>query len=158
MKKAICLMISAVMLSAVPCFAGGDIPTGFSPLSEMKEAQARAALNGKLVVLVVRGRGYDASYSDAAFQTGVKSLGGAVEKIFTRPEEINNADKSGFPQALRDLMKKRLFSSGSACTFVVFDPKMTTVYAEANGGDLLDDRKLNNAFKKKVQDAKKTLK
>lgn len=143
-------------MSAVSCFAQ-DVPTGFSPLSELKDVQAKATLDGKLVVLVVKGIGY-AAYVESAFKTGNNSIGGGVEKIFTRPDEINNADKSAFPQALKDRLKKGAFSTGSAVTFIVFDSKMTKIFAEANGRDLLEDRKLNNEFKKKVQEAKKTLK
>jgi len=157
MKKAICLLISTVLVSAVSCFAE-SVPTGFSPLSEMKNVQAKATLGGKLVVLVVRGTGYDQAYMDAGFKTGINSLGGGVEKIFSRPDEINSADRSEFPQGLKDLLNKRKFSNGSAILFVVFDPKMTKVYAEVDATDLVEDRKLNLEFKKKVQEAKKTLK
>lgn len=157
MKKAICLLISAVILSAVSCFAD-EIPTGFSPLSEIKNVQAKAALEGKLVVIVIRGRGGNNAHDDAIFKTGVTSLGGGVEKIFTRPDEINGASQTDFPQVLRDRLKKEKFTKGAACTFVVFDPKMTQIVVEEEGGNLWEDRKLNLEFKKKIQEAKKTLK
>ncbi len=156
MKKTICLLVSTVLMTAVSCFAD-DVPTGFSPLSEIKEVQAKAALEGKLVLLVVKGDAESANV-EAAFHTGMNSVGGGVEKIFTRTDEINNANRSAFPKGLKELMDKRLFTTGYSVTFVVFDPKMTTIYAQASGRALLNDRKLNIDFKKKVQDAKKTLK
>ena len=156
MKKAICLLLSTVLMSAVSCNAE-DVPAGFSPLSAMKDVQAKAALDGKLILLVVKGGGVDSSI-DAGFKTGMNSVGGGVEKIFSMTDEINNADRSAFPKALKDLMDKSLFTTGYAVTFVVFDPKMTTIYARGSGRALLNDRKLNIDFKKKVQDAKKTLK
>ena len=157
MKKAICLLISAVLMSAVTCFAE-SVPTGFSPLSDMKNVMAKAALEGKLVVLVVRGTSSDAAYMDAGFRAGMNAVGGGVEKIFSRPDEINSADTTDFPQALKNLLKKRSFTSGSVVIFVVFDPKMTKVFAEVDATDMVEDRKLSQEFKKKVQEAKKTLK
>ncbi len=155
--KAICLLISAVLMSAVSCFADA-VPTGFSPLSDMKNVQAKAVLGGKLIVLVVRGTCSDAAYMDAGFHAGMNAVGGGVEKIFTRPDEINSADKSEFPPALKKLLNRRSFSSGSVVIFVVFDPKMTQVFAEVDATDMVEDRKLSQEFKKKVQEAKKTLK
>lgn len=156
MKKAICLLISAALISAVSCFAE-DVPTGFSPLSAIKDVQAKAALDGKLILLVVKGGGVDSSI-DAGFKAGMNAVGGNVEKIFSRTDEINNADRSVFPSALKNMMDKSLFTTGYHITFVVFDPKMTTVYAEGSGRALVYDRKIYTEFKKKVQEAKKTLK
>jgi len=156
MKKAICLLITTVLMSAVSCFAD-DVPAGFNPLSAMKDVQAKAALNGKLILLVVKGGGVDSSI-DAGFKAGMNAVGGSVEKIFSRTDEINNADRSAFPTALKNMMDKSLFTTGYHIAFVVFDPKMTTVYAEASGRALVYDKKVYAEFKKKVQEAKKTLK
>jgi|GEM_PF-1628646 len=157
MKKAICLIISAVLVSAVSCFAE-DVPTGFSPLSDIKDVQAKAVLGGKLIVLVIRGSGYDAASMEAAFRTGMNSVGGGVEKIFSRPDEINSANTADFPQGLKDILKKRSFTTSWAVYFLVFDPKMTKVVAEVNAAELVENRKLNIEFKKKVQEAKKSIK
>jgi hypothetical protein len=158
MKKAICLLISTVLISAVSCFAV-DVPAGYSSLSEIKDVQARAVLGGKLVVLVIKGTGYsDAAYVEAGFHAGQNAVGGGVEKIFTRPDEINTASKTDFPQGLKDILKKRSFDTSWAVYFVVFDPKMTKVVAEVNASELPENRKLGIEFKKKVQEAKKAIK
>jgi len=157
MKKAICLLISTVLLSAVSCLAD-SVPTGFSPLSAIKDVQAKAVLGGKLILLVVRGTSSDAAYMDAGFHAGMNAVGGGVEKIFSRPDEINSADTADFPQGLKKLLDKRSFSSGSVVIFVVFDPKMTKVFAEVDATDMVEDRKLSLEFKKKVQEAKKSIK
>jgi len=158
MKKTICVLISSVLMSAVSCIAA-DVPAGYSPLSEIKEVQAKAVLGGKLVVLVIKGTGYsDPAYVEAGFHAGQNAVGGNVEKIFTRPDEINSANKADFPEGLKDILKKRTFDTSWAVYFLVFDPKMTKLVADVNGSELPENRKLGLEFKKKVQEAKKNIK
>ena len=158
MKKTICLLVSAVLMTAVSCFAA-DVPSGFSPLSEIKDVQAKAVLGGKLVVLVIKGTGYyDQAYVEAGFHAGLNAVGGGVEKIFTRPDEIKSANTADFPQGLKDILKKDSFNTSWAVYFVVFDPKMTKVVARVNASELPENRKLGLEFKKKIQEAKKAIK
>jgi hypothetical protein len=67
------------------------------------------------------------------------------------------ADSAGFTQALKDRIG-RGFNTGASVTFVVFNPDMSEILAEASRKELQSDKKATSAFKKEVQAAKKTLK
>lgn len=157
MKKPICLLISTVLLSVVPCFAKDDAPRGFSPLSELKEVQTKALADKKLIVLVVKGMDDQCPNCAAALENGVKALGSGVEKVFARAETIGQADATAFTPALQERVKRN-FTTGAAVTFLVFNPEMTSIIAEAGRTQLQADKKATATFKKTVQDAKKALK
>ena len=75
----------------------------------------------------------------------------------SRAETIGDMDSSGFTPALKARVAKR-FSTGASVAFVVFNPDMTTIVAEASRNELQDDKDATAEFKKKVQEAKKALK
>lgn len=157
MKNSICLLISTMLLSVVPCPAKEDAPRGFAPLSELKEAQTKALADKKLIVLVVKGMDDQCPNCAAALENGLKAVGSGVEKVFARAETIGQADASAFTPALQQRVKQR-FITGAFVTFVVFNPEMTQIIAEAGRKELQNDKKATAAFKKEVQDAKKVLK
>jgi hypothetical protein len=140
----------------LPLTAKDDAPSGFVPLSELQEAQAKAA-GKKLVVLVVKGMDDACPNCASAMGNGEKAIGSGVVKVFARAETISKADSTGFTPALKARIAKN-FTTGAAVTFVVFNPDMTTIVAEASRKELQDDKDATNAFKKEVQEAKKTLK
>lgn len=157
MKKSIIAVLSALMFSGIAFAAKDDVPRGFAPLSELKEAQTEAAAEKKLVVLVVKGMDDACPNCAAALDNGLKAVGSGVVKVFARAETIGKADASGFSPALQSRVKQN-FTTGAAVTFVVFDPEMSKVIAEAGRKELQSDKKATAAFKKEVQEAKKALK
>jgi len=157
MKKSILVVVSAILLSALPAAAKGDAPRGFSPISELKEAQAKAAADNKLVVLVVKGMDDNCPNCAAALENGEKAIGAGVVKVFARAETIAKEDASDFTPALQARVKQ-LFTTGAAVTFVVFDPAMSKIIVEAGRKELQSDKKATAEFKKTVQNAKKALK
>jgi len=154
MKKPFLVLMSALLFSAIPAVAKEDAPRGFQPLTELKEAQAKAAADKKLVMLVVKGMDDECPNCAAALANGMDAVGSGVVKVFARAETIGQADSSTFPPALKDRIKKH-FTTGAAVTFVVFDPAMTRIVAEAGRNELEEDKKATAEFKKKVQEAKK---
>jgi hypothetical protein len=146
-------LASCLML---PLSAKDDAPRGFAPLSDLQEAQTKAD-GKKLIVLVVKGMDDACPNCAAALDNGEKSIGSGVVKVFARAETIRQADSSTFPAALKDRIS-RGFTTGAAVTFVVFNPDMTTIIAEATRKELQSDKKATAAFKKEVQEAKKALK
>jgi cytochrome c2 len=93
----------------------------------------------------------------AALENGLKAVGSGLEKVFARAETIGKADATAFTPALQQRVKQN-FTTGAAVTFVVFNPEMTQIVAEAGRKELQSDKKAIAAFKKEVQDAKKAVK
>ena len=151
---AVLLCLSAALI--LPLSAKDDAPRGYAPLSEIQEAQAKAD-GKKLIVLVVKGMDDSCPNCAAALENGEKSVGSGVVKVFARAETIRQADSAKFTPALKDRISKG-FSTGAWVTFVVFNPDMTTILAEASRKELQSDKKAIAAFKKEVQEAKKALK
>jgi hypothetical protein len=154
MKNSLVVLISA-LLTALPAVAKEDVPRGFSPLTDVREAQAEATSGKKLVV--VKGRDDACPNCAVALENGLKAVGSGVVKVFARAETIGNEDASNFTPALQARVKQN-FSTGAWVTFVVFDPEMTKIVAEASRKELQDDKQATAAFKKTVQEAKKALK
>lgn len=156
MKKSL-LLIAAAFLSVLPAMAKEDVPRGFSPLTELKEAQAKAAKDKKMVVLVVKGMDDACPYCAAALTNGLGAVGSGVVKVFARAETIREVDSSGFPEPLQARIKQG-FTTGAAVTFLVFDAEMNKIVAEAGRSELQDDRKAIAAFKKTISEARKATK
>jgi len=93
----------------------------------------------------------------AALENGLKAVGSGIVKVFARAETIGKADASGFPPTLQERIKQS-FTTGAAVTFVVFNPDMSSIIAEASRKELQNDKKATAEFKKKVQEAQKALK
>ena len=157
MKNPILVLVSALMLTAFPAAAKDDAPRGFTPISELKEAQTKAVADKKLVVLVVKGMDDECQNCAAALENGEKAVGSGVVKVFARAETIRKLDSSAFPPALKERLKQP-FVTGAYVTFVVFDPDMSKIVAEAGRKELQSDKKATADFKKAVQESKKTLK
>ena len=157
MKHSILLLVSAVLLSVLPAGAKESVPRGFSSLSELKEVQAKAVVDKKLVVLVVKGMDDSCPNCAAALANGLQAVGSGVVKVFARAETIGSADASAFSPALQARVQQQ-FVRGAAVTFVVFDPEMSKILAEAGRKELQNDKKATAAFKQEVQAAKKALK
>lgn len=157
MKKPIIAILSALMLSGIASAAKDDAPRGFVPLSELSEAQTEATEKNRLVVLVVKGKDDNCPNCAEALENGLKAVGSGVVKVFARAETIGKADASAFSATLQARVKKH-FVTGAAVTFVVFDPAMSKIIAEAGRSELQSDKKATAAFKKEVQEAKKALK
>lgn len=156
MKIPLIVLISA-LFTPFSAVAKDDVPRGFTPLAELKEAQTEAASGKKPVVLVVKGMDDACPNCAAALENGLKAVGSGVVKVFARAETIGKGDASNFPPALQQRVKKQ-FIGGAYVTFVVFDPEMTQIVAEASREELQDDKAATTAFKKAVQAAKKGLK
>lgn len=156
MKK-LTLLLSCVLLSTFSAVAKDDVPRGFAPLAELKEQQTKAATGKKLVVVVVKGMDDACPRCTKALNNGLDAVGSGVVKVFARAESIQEADASEFPAPLKERIKKG-FVRGAAVTFVVFDPEMKQIVAEAGRSELEDDRKATTAFKKSVSEARKALK
>ncbi len=124
MKHLLIVLVSGWFTAFSAVAKEDDVPRGFTPLAEVKDALTEAASGKKLVMLV---------------------------------ETINKGDASNFVPALQARVKKN-FTTGASVTFVVFDPEMTKIVAEASREELQDDKKATAAFKKTVQEAKKGLK
>ena len=154
--KKIAALFSLTALLVLPLTAKDDAPRGFTPLAELQEAQTKAA-GKKLIVLVVKGMDDACPNCATALDNGEKAIGSGVVKVFARAETIREADSSGFTPALKNRIGNG-FTTGAAVTFVVFNPDMSTIIAEASRKELQSDKKATAAFKKEVQAAKKALK
>jgi hypothetical protein len=157
MKHTITTLLSVFLFSVLPASAKDDVPRGFTPISELSAAKTEAVAEKKLVVLVVKGSDDNCPNCADALENGLKAVGSGVIKVFARAESIGKADATAFPQVLKDRVKKN-FTTGASVTFVVFDPEMSKIIVEADRDELQSDKKATAAFKKTVQDAKKTLK
>ena len=157
MKHMIRILPLALMaLFALPLAAREDVPRGFEPLSDWKQEQAKALEAKRLVILVVKGKDDACPNCAEALDNGLKAIGSGVVKLFARAETIREADTAGMP----DAVVKRIqagFTTGAAVTFVVFNPEMTGILAEAGRKELQSDKKATAEFKKKVQEAKRAL-
>lgn len=140
----------------LPLAAKDDMPRGYLPLAELAEAQTKAE-GRKLVVLVVKGKDDDCPNCALAMDNGEKAVGSGVVKLFARAETIRDADSTDFTPALKQRVRQG-FNTGASVTFVVFNPDMTEILAEASRKELQSDKKAISAFKKQVQAAKKSLK
>ena len=156
MKKAF-LPFAILLLSMLPGAAKDEIPRGFAPLAELTTLQTKAVTDKKMVVLVVKGMDDACPRCAAALDNGLKAVGSGVVKVFARAETIKEADASAFPAPLKDRIAKG-FTRGAYVTFVVFDPEMKKIIAEAGRSELETDRKATAAFKKEIAEARKTLK
>lgn len=156
MKNLLVVLVSA-LFTALSAAAKDDVPRGFSPLSELKTAQAEATAEKKLVVLVVKGMDDACPNCAAALDNGLQAVGSGVVKVFARAETIGKGDASTFTPALQARVKRN-FTTGASVTFVVFDPEMTKIIVEADRSVLQNDKKATTTFKKTVQEAKKALK
>jgi len=107
-KISIHILVSAILLSALPAAAKDDAPRGISPLSELKEAQAKAVTDKKLVVLVVKGMDDNCPNCAAALVNGEKAIGSGVVKVFARAEAIGKEDASAFTAALQARVKQQM--------------------------------------------------
>jgi len=154
--KSIAALLSLASCLILPLSAKDDAPRGFTPLSDLKDAQSKAD-GKKLVVLVVKGMDDTCPNCAAALENGLKAVGSGVVKVFARAETIGKTDASSLPPALQERIK-RMFTTGAAVTFVVFNPDMSSIIVEATRTELQNDKKATAAFKKKVQDAQKALK
>ncbi len=152
------LIAAFCCLGIFPASAKDDVPRGYTPLAEYKEVQAKAIADKKLVMLVVKGADDACPNCVTAMDNGESATGSGVEKLFVRAEAINKADASGVPPVLQARLKQRGFTTGAYVTFVVFNPEMTEIVAEAGRKELQNDKDATAAFKKKVQAAKKALK
>ena len=141
---------------SLPLSAKEDIPRGFSPLAELQQAQARNE-GKKLVVLVVKGADDECPHCANALATGLDVAGSGSVKLFARAETLNKADTSSLPPALKARVKKG-FTTGAYVTFLVFNPDMSAIVAEANREQLDENKPATAAFKKQVQEARKALK
>ena len=157
MKNPCRLLLALLFLSVSHALAKDGAPRGFVPLGELKEAQAKAEKDKKLVVLVVKGDDDQCPNCAAALENGLKAVGSGVVKVFARVDAIGQADASAFTPALQARVRQH-FTGGAWVTFVVFNPEMTEIVAEASRKELQDDKKAIAAFKKEVQAAKKALK
>lgn len=154
--KSITVLLCLASSMILPLAAKEDVPRGFTPLAELEQAQEKN--NGKkLVVLVVKGADDACPHCANALETGLDVAGSGTVKLFARAEALNQADSSSFPPALKERVKKR-FTTGAAVTFLVFKPDMSAIVAEADRGQLDDNKTATSAFKKQVQEAKKSLK
>jgi hypothetical protein len=143
--------IFAIGLS--PLSAKDDVPRGFMPISELAEAREKA--KGKqLIVLVVKGLDDDCPNCATTLENGEKAVGSGVVKVFARAETLNKEDTGSYPAALKERADKK-FTTGAAVTFLVFDPAMEKIIAEASRRELQDNKKLTAEFKKSVQEAKR---
>jgi hypothetical protein len=152
----IAALICLASCLVLPISAKDDAPRGYAPLSELQEAQTKAE-GKKLIVLVVKGMDDACPNCATALDNGERAVGSGVVKVFARAEKIREADSAGFTQALKDRIG-RGFNTGASVTFVVFNPDMSEILAEASRKELQSDKKATSAFKKEVQAAKKTLK
>ena len=161
MKHKILVLVSTLLCSAITAMAAAKstekVPSGFTPISELKEAQAKAASDKKLVVLVVKGMDDSCPNCAMTLENGLKAAGSGIIKVFARAETLNKQDTTAYPPALQERVKQQ-FVTGASVTFLVFDPEMSKILVEGDRKTLQSDKKAIAEFKKAVQEAKKSLK
>jgi hypothetical protein len=140
----------------LPLKFADKMPRGYEPIVEIQEATKKAA-DSKLIVVVVKGADDNCPNCATAMSNGERAIGSGVVKYFGRAEELNKADVSSYPPALQARVKKQ-FITGASVTFLVFDPKMEKIVAEASRKELQDNKKLTAEFKNTVKEAKSLLK
>lgn len=132
------------------------VPRGYEPISGLAEARSEAA-GKKLVVVLVKGLDDACPNCAAAVENGERAIGSGVVKVFARAETLNTADLADYPQAFQERAKKK-FTTNASVTFLVFDPGMEKLIAEATRTELQNNKKLTTEFKKTVQEAKRQYK
>lgn len=142
----------AIILGITTLSAKDKAPRGYEPISELEAARSEAG-GKKLIVVLVKGMDDSCPNCVSAMENGERAIGAGVVKVFVRAEEINKADLSAYPQAFQERAKKK-FTYGSAVTFLVFDPAMEKLIAEATRTELQSNKKLTADFKKTIQEAK----
>ena len=162
MKKNLIVLLCAAVVFPVTGLAKEkekrDVtPRGYQSISELKELQEKPANANKLVVLCVKGNDDACPRCATALENGDKAIGGGVIKLFARAENIGTADSSQFSPALKARVQQG-FIGGASVTFVVLNPAMDQIVAEAGRAQLEADKEATAEFKKKVQEAKKALK
>lgn len=156
MKTLLCSFVVAVCAAAT-LHAKEDVPRGFTPISQLKDVQAKAVKDKKLIVLVVKGSDDACPHCAAAMEAADKSVGGGVIQVFARAADVNKADKSAYPAVLKSRAEK-LFTDGAWVTVLVFNPDMSQIVAEADRKGLDGNKEVTSAFRQKVLEAKKTIK
>jgi hypothetical protein len=151
--KHILVLAAVFTFGAAPLFAKDDAPRGYMPVSELEQARIKAD-GKKLIVVVVKGMDDACPNCAAALENGESAVGSGVIKVFARAEKMNKADAGSYPPAFRERARK-LFTTGAAVTFLVFDPAMEKLIAEASRRELQNDKKRTAEFKKTVQTAKR---
>ncbi|MES2660263.1 MAG: hypothetical protein V4689_16690 [Verrucomicrobiota bacterium] len=154
--KTFAAFLGLVSFLVLPLSAKEDAPRGFTPLAEMQEALTKSD-GKKLVVLVVKGMDDNCPHCTTAMETGLDSVGSGVVKLFARAETIKSVSSANFTPALKDRVGKG-FTTGASVMFLVFNPDMSAIIAEASRDELDENKKATAAFKKEVQDARKALK
>lgn len=142
----------AIILGITTLSAKDKAPRGYEPISELEAARSEAG-GKKLIVVLVKGLDDSCPNCAAAMENGERALGSGVVKVFTRAEEMNKADLSAYPQAFQERAKKK-FTTNASVTFLVFDPAMEKLIAEATRTELQSNKKLTADFKKTIQEAK----
>lgn len=155
--KNIFTALAVALCASTILHAKEDVPRGFTPISQLKDVQAKAAKDKKLIVLVVKGSDDSCPHCAAAMEAADKSVGSGVIQVFARAADINKADKSGYPAALKSRADKT-FTDGAWVTVLVFNPDMSQIIAEADREGLDGNKEATTAFHQKVVDAKKALK
>lgn len=151
--KLLNFLIAVWVFASTWAMADDDAPRGYFSTSELTEALEKAA-GKKLVVLVVKGADDNCPNCVAAMENGERAVGSGVVKVFARAEGIRNLPQDDFTETLKKRVNQA-FSTGASVTFVVFNPDMTEIIAEAGRSELQNDKKATTAFRKKVQAAKK---
>lgn len=148
----------AIILS-ITCLTAKDkekVPGGYEPISELEAARSEAG-GKKLIVILVKGMDDSCPNCTDAVDNGERAIGSGVVKIFARAETLNKADLSTYPAAFQERAKKK-FTYGSAVTFLVFDPSMEKLIAEATRKELQSNKQLTAEFKKTIKEAKDSYK
>lgn len=155
MKIAFTAAVALIMgITSITAKDKDKAPGGYEPISELEAARAESG-GKKLIVILVKGMDDACPNCADAVQNGERAIGSGVVKVFARAETLNKADLSAYPQAFQERAKKK-FTYGSAVTFLVFDPAMEKLIAEATRKELQSDKKLTAEFKKIVKEAKET--
>lgn len=151
MKPAITAAL-ALILGITSLSAKDKAPRGYEPISEMEAAISEAA-GKKLIVVLVKGMDDSCPNCASAMENGERAIGSGVVKVFARAEDMNKADLSPYPKAFRERAEKK-FTTNASVTFLVFDPAMEKLIAEATRTELQSNKKLTAEFKKAVKEAK----
>ncbi|MGJ8645148.1 MAG: hypothetical protein ACSHX9_17230 [Luteolibacter sp.] len=131
----------------------GDAPRGFMELSELEEAKAEAVEKGKLLAIVAKGNDDACPRCAAALENGTKAIKSDCVLVFARVSQVR--DNKELPETV--LAETKDAVSGASVTFYVFDAGLQKLLAEADRGQLENDKDATKAFKKKVDAARKEL-
>lgn len=150
--KSVITAAAALIMGITSLVAKDKAPRGYEPLAELEAAISEAA-GKKLIVVLVKGLDDSCPNCAAAMDNGERAIGSGVVKVFARAETLNSAELSAYPQAFQERAKKK-FTTNAAVTFLVFDPAMGKLIAEATRTELQSNKKLTAEFKKTVKEAK----